>query len=82
MDVRAKQLRCYERNLLTLSLCVFGFAPRHLNHWAAVACFVNEYQLYEKIKTFLFHLYCHGIVGYFAFVERAKQTRSEIYRFV
>jgi len=70
------------RNLLYELTKLNGISFRRIQSWAAVACFVNEYQLYEKIKTFLFHLYCHGIVGYFAFVERAKQTRSEIYRFV
>ena len=30
MDVRAKQRLCYQRRLLTFSLRVGGFAPRHL----------------------------------------------------
>jgi hypothetical protein len=35
MDVRREQLPSYERRLLSLSLCVAGFSPRHLNRCAA-----------------------------------------------
>ena len=34
MDVRAKQRLCYQRSLVSLYLCVGGFAPRHLNRSA------------------------------------------------
>jgi len=35
MDVRAKQRLSYQRLLVTFSLRGGGFAPRHLNRWAA-----------------------------------------------
>ncbi len=35
MDVRAKQLLCYERRPLNPNLRGGGFAPRHLSRWAA-----------------------------------------------
>jgi hypothetical protein len=35
MDVRAKQLLCFERLLLNSKGLSGGFAPRHLSRWAA-----------------------------------------------
>ena len=35
MDVRAKQRLCYLACPFTLTFRVGGFAPRHLNRWAA-----------------------------------------------
>ena len=38
MDVRAKQRLCYQRCPLNFSGLGGGFAPRHLNRWAASHC--------------------------------------------
>jgi len=51
MDVRAKQRLSYQCSFFNSELCVFGFAPRHLNRWAAFEAYDNlDYGLsYEVI---------------------------------
>ena len=44
MDVRAKQRLSYQRLSLNFSLRVSGFAPRHLNRYAAT--FYQTQELY------------------------------------
>jgi hypothetical protein len=44
MDVRAKQRLCLKRHLLNLNLRGGGFAPRHLNRYAAT--FYQTQELY------------------------------------
>ena len=44
MDVRAKQRLSYQRRLLNFSGLGGGFAPRHLNRWAASRSY-NRYEI-------------------------------------
>ncbi len=52
LDVRAKQRHCYQRALVTFSLRVRGFAPRHLKLWAASLEIETAMKL-QKLTVFL-----------------------------
>jgi len=56
MDVRAKQRLSLLACLFTLRLREFGFAPRHLNRWAALLEIEQRF-LVDKILRVAFFVY-------------------------